>query len=302
MTSIFNTDQNCPSSFDNHQCYLSGDWLPYASLSISAEDQGFRQGVVAVERLRTYAGRSFQIDPHLRRWQHTVESLKIRQLPDRSQIEQLLVQVLDLNRALIDQQIDVGITIFATPGSTGRSLPTFCLHLNRLDHQRVQRRRELGQPLVVTDIEQPSQRCWPRSIKVRSRIHYYLADKEAGKRGDDAIGVLIDSDGSVTETSIANLAMVQAGKITSPPAESVLGGITQMFVESLAAELGIDWCKRPITRDELRQADEILLMGTDSGIWFASSVDDHPIGDGQPGEVYRSLRDRFDQATSDQAP
>mgnify|MGYP001811925444 CR=1 FL=1 len=102
---------------------------------------------------------------------------------------------------------------------------------------------------------------------------------------------------SITETSIANLAMVQNGQIISPPADTILSGITQTVVEALAAELGIDWRQQAINGDELRQADEIVLMGTDGGIWFASSVDGVGIGGGMPGEIYRILRKAFDQAT-----
>lgn len=297
MTSTSITDQNSPPAFDDHLCYLAGGWCRYKDLSIAADDLGLRQGVIAVERLRTYVGCPFQIDRHLVRWQHTVEALRIDKLPDPTEIEKLLFVLLERNAALIDQQSDVGITLFATPGSAAGSSPTFSAHLSPLDHRRIQQRRQRGQPLVVTDIQQPSQQCWPRSIKVRSRIHYYLADHEARKRDDDAIGVLVDDDGSITETSIANLAIVQTEQIVSPPAHSVLGGVTQMVVESLAGELDIDWIKRPIDRDVLHQADEILMMGTDAGIWYANSVDGQLIGQGKPGEVYRSLRTRFDQFT-----
>ncbi|GAG02517.1 unnamed protein product, partial [marine sediment metagenome] len=208
------------------------------------------------------------------------------------------------NDRLIQQQTDVGATIFATPGSTNPqsdrpASPTLILHLNPLDHQQIRHRREHGQPLIVTGIQQPSEYCWPRSIKVRSRIHYYLADIEANKHADDAIGVLVDDDDGITETSIANLAIVESGKILSPPPDSVLGGITQRVVESLAAELQIDWTKQRISRDQLRLADEILLLGTDGGIWFANSVNGDPIAGGNPGQVCRALRNRFDQATSD---
>ena len=44
----------------------------------------------------------------------------------------------------------------------------------------------------------------------------------------------------------------------------------------------------------LRAAEEVLLMGTDGGLWFASAVDGNAIAEGNPGDVYRSLRRRFD--------
>ncbi len=305
MTSTSKTYPNFPPIFNNHLCYRSGEWSPYADLSIAVQDQGFRQGVVAVERLRTYAGCPFQVNLHLQRWQQTIDALCIRDLPKQFELKKLLHELVTRNDSLIQHHTDVGITIFATPGIANpqrdkQANPTLVLHLNQLDQERIQRRRQYGQPIVVTNIQQPSEHSWPRSIKVRARIHYYLGDIEASKHADDAIGVLIDADGSITETSIANLATVVSGQIISPPENRVLGGITQTIVETIAGQLRIPWQKRAIHRDELATSEEILLMGTDGGIWFAQSVNGQTINGGRPGEIYTRLRRKFSETTSQQ--
>lgn len=282
-------DQDSP--FHDHLCYLTGQWIRYGELAISVDDIGFRQGVVAVERLRTYGGVPFQIDAHLKRWQQTTGALQIDRVSDAQQIGDLVSELLQRNAALVRQQAEVGITILATPGV---DRPTLVTHLNSLNHGLISRHREHGQPLIITEIQQPSDQCWPRSIKVRSRIHYYLADAHARNSDVDAVGVLIDDQGHVTETSIANLAIVHAGEIFSPPPGAVLGGITQMVVQEIAARKGIHWIKRPILANAFRQADEVLLMGTDAGIWFARSVDGRTVGNGIAGEIYLSLRREFD--------
>lgn len=275
-------------------------------MRLGVDDLGFRQGVTAVERLRTYSGRVFALDAHLDRWQRSVGALGIQGLPSPVTITTLLSELLNRNARIVQSETDVGITMFATPGEPGRGTPTFGLHLNPLNHARILRHRRQGQPLVVTNVTQPSPACWPRAIKVRSRIHYYRADAMAQEHSDDAVGILLDDDATITETSIANLAIVRSGEILSPPADRVLGGITQSVIESLASEAKIAWRKRPISLPELAQADEILMMGTDGGIWFAASVNGHPIGEGKGGKVYRHLRDRFDalvrEASSQRTP
>ena len=107
--------------------------------------------------------------------------------------------------------------------------------------------------------------------------------------------MLLDQDGSITETSIANLAIVQSGTILSPPADRVLGGITQAIVETLAEQQSLPWQKQPISPDQLISADEVLLMGTDGGLWFASSVNGIPIGDGKPGHILLQLQAELDE-------
>lgn len=291
MTSTQRTDPNQrpESSF---QCYLSGSWLPYCELVISIDDQGFRQGVTAVERLRTHNGKIFCCDAHLDRWQRTVSELRIDNLPDRDELARLLQELLTRNEPLLGSEGDIGITMFATPGQACGA-PTIGMHLNRLDHATIARRQQEGQPLIITDVRQPDPGCWPRTIKVRSRLHYYLADQQARERDPDSVGVLIDSDGTVTETSIANLAMVRSGQLTSPPQDRVLGGITQSVCQSVASQLNLAWTTQPIPVTQLAQADEILLMGTDGGVWFANSIDGNAINERRAGPVYRQLSDGF---------
>jgi branched-subunit amino acid aminotransferase/4-amino-4-deoxychorismate lyase len=258
--------------------------------------------VTAVERLRTYAGRIFALDAHLERWQHSTGELGITPLPSPAITKVCLQTLIAENHALVRSEGDIGITMFATPGEIGSDAPTFGMHLNRLDHARILRRCQYGQPLVVTEVRQPDPDCWPRTIKVRSRIHYYRADTIARQHHEDAAGVLVDDDNSITETSIANLAIVKSGQIVSPPTDRVLGGITQSVIERLASDASIEWIKNPISIAQLQQADEVLLMGTDGGVWFAGAVDGDPIAQGNPGDIYRMLRERLDALVQQVTP
>ena len=275
--------------------FLSGDWIPQSELAIPVDDLGFRQGVIAVERLRTYWQRPFALELHLKRWEQSTRSLEIDGLPAVVDTEKLIGELLNRNSAIFASELDVGITMFATPGKFAGDQPTLGLHLNRLNHELNQRRRDRGQPLVLTNVRQPDPQSWPRSAKVRSRIHYYRADTTARIEQQDGLGILIDDDGSVTETSIANLALAIGGVLVSPPIDRVLGGITQSVIETIARGRSIPWKHRPIPTSLLREADEILLMGTDTGIWYANSIDGHPIHDGMPGCLYQQLREGFDE-------
>ena len=274
--------------------FADGCWLPHDKISINAEDTGIRQGVIAVERLRTYHQKLFSIERHLDRWQQTTETLAIEGLPARAEIARLMSELLERNSEWVRSQGDVGITMLATPGISA-SKATLLLHLNPLHHQQIEQRQQSGQPLFITTVVQPDSLSWPRGIKTRARIHYYLADHEARSQDPNSVGVLLDQDGSITETSIANLAIVKSGTILSPPRDRVLGGITQAIVETLAAEQSLPWQKQPIAPEQLLTADEVLLMGTDGGLWFANSVDGTPIGDGKSGRILRQLQVGLDE-------
>lgn len=268
-------------------------WLPLRQVGIGVNDIGFRQSVVAVERLRTYGGRVLGLAQHLTRYRRTLDCLGIALPLDQSEMQQRIGDLVTKNRPWCEQEIDFGITMLATPGEDASTV-TEIIHFNPLDHNKIARQRTHGQPVVITSVRQPSEACWPRDIKVRCRLHYHLADHQARQVSPSGIGVLVDEDGSVTETSVANLAMVIGGEILSPPTTQVLPGITQHLIQRLALESGLTWRHQTIPPAQLRGADEVLLMGTDGGIWYANRVDEQPICQAQPGSIYQQLRHAFD--------
>ncbi|MEM6978467.1 MAG: aminotransferase class IV, partial [Planctomycetota bacterium] len=253
-------------TFQNHWarwcCPAKGidDWVPASQIQIDPSDLGFRQAVTVVERLRTYRGRPFSVGLHHRR---LLGSLRLLQLENAFRIDAWrsnIAEILQRNPEFCHEDRDVGITFWLTPDS-------WALQLNPIDHQAIALRQRHGQLVVMTDVRQPPGDSWSRQAKIRCRLHYFLADRQAGVYGRDAVGVLSDDDGGITETSIANIALIQRGHILSPPSQSVLSGITQRWAMRLARRQQIDWTQTRITSNNFMEADEIMLMGTDGGIW-----------------------------------
>jgi branched-subunit amino acid aminotransferase/4-amino-4-deoxychorismate lyase len=121
-----------------------------------------------------------------------------------------------------------------------------------------------------------------------------MADRAARKLHPDATGLLLDGDATITESSIANIAIVESGAIFSPPKSQVLGGITQSYIEQLADELNLRWTFEPLSPHRVSHADEVLLMGTDGGIWWGWELaDTHPFH--SAGPVFSRLRSAFDR-------
>ena len=290
--------QESELSSDSSIAYQNGRWIRLEDLAVSPNDLGFRQAVTAVERLRTYNGNFFQLDAHLRRFRISSSELSIDGLPSDEVIVGTLLELLNRNSQLLHRLTDVGITMFATPGKTAAGEPTFVLHLNELNFDLIRQRRNEGQPLVVTDVQQPPPESWPRGIKVRCRLHYYLADQAAARIDGEALGVLKDNDGTITETSVCNIAIVESGSVVSPMPVRLLHGVTQQVIQDVAQSQGIDWRHESISSDRMRHANEVLLMGTGTGIWFANRVDEITIGDGNPGKVFRALEAGFDRQTA----
>ncbi|TWT73361.1 aminotransferase class IV [Allorhodopirellula solitaria] len=276
MTNLMSSQQQ----FASHQAYFvcpsiqRDGWLPFDQVCLPVDDLGFRQGVTAVERMRTYHGVPFRLNDHLRRWAGTLQVVRIGDVPPPETLGQVIQEALARNATLVAAEKEVGITMWATPGIQPGAAATFAVHLNRIDHAAVEERQSTGQPVVLCDVVQPPTQTWPRHAKVRCRLHYYLADAHARSLVPDATGVLADCDGSWTESSVASIALVSGREIAFAPAAQVLPGITQLHVRTLAKDLAIDVTERRLTTDRIARADAMLLMGTDTGLWFANRVHD----------------------------
>lgn len=265
----------------------AGFWTEHDRLCIPVDDLGFRQAATAVERLRTYGGRPAAVGRHAVRLRRTLECLGLSVAADEVRIRRRIEMLIERNRQWCEDQGDFGITMIVTPGVE-------IMHLNPLDHAGIAHARTEGKPLIVTEVEQPSAKAWPRDIKVRCRLHYYLADRIAREIDPEALGVVVDADGSVTETSTAAVGAIIDGQWVSPPADQVLPSVSEAIVEEVVERLGIDRTRRTLFPAELREADEVWLMGTDTGLFFANRVDGHRIGDGRPGPVFQTVLPHFD--------
>lgn len=266
--------------FAEHLAYFScasagqNAWISYGELSLPIDDLGFRQGVTAVERLRTYAGRPFRLSEHLTRFENTLRLVQISGVPRKRVLSELIDECLARNTSLFTSHVDVGITLWATPGTGVRNRPTLALHLNAIDHAATSRRQKHGQSVVLTDTVHPATGCWSRHAKVRCRLHYYLADAQADSLLSGATGILRDSDGSWTESSVANIALLFGREIVFAPSDQVLPGITQARVHELAHRQSLTTRAARLSTQMIADADAMLLMGTDTGLWFAKTVRD----------------------------
>ena len=141
----------------------------------------------------------------------------------------------------------------------------------------------------MVSVTQVPETCWPMHAKVRSRLHYALADREAHAAEPGARAVLAHADGRISETTTANVAIVRGGVIVAPPVADALPGVSLAYLERLADAAGIPCRRESLRASDLAAAEEILLTSTPSCVLSATRFDGRPVGTGRPGPVPRRL-------------
>lgn len=277
--------------------YLNGEWLKASKAGISLIDAGFVLGVTIAEQLRTFSGKIFRLEDHLARLGHSLQLLGINPTYERSDLVTLAQEIVLRNHRLLDPEDDLGLSIFVTPGeyasyssTPGSGHPTVCLHTYPLPFRSWAEKYRVGQSLTTTMIEQVPKECWPAEIKCRSRMHYFLADREALQKHPGSRAVLTDHGGFVTEASTANLLIYRRGEgLISPPQSKILPGISLMELLEIAGNMGISCVSRDFKPDEVAAADEVILSSTPFCLLPCTRFNGLPITDGRPGEIFHCL-------------
>jgi len=146
-----------------------------------------------------------------------------------------------------------------------------------------------GIAVSLVSIKRNSRDSLNPAVKTGNYLNNILAKMEAQKIGaDDAI--MMNSWGQLTEATTSNIFFVKNGRIHTPKTEcGILSGITREKIIQLAHENGISIEEGQWPGEELFNADEIFLSGTVKKIIPVSTLDNHPVGNGMPGNITKKI-------------
>ncbi len=255
---------------DEAQAYLDGRFIPASSATVSLADAGFVMGATVAEQVRTFAGNLFRLEDHLGRLRQSLRIVEVDPGVELGRLAHAARELVDQNHRLLASGDDLGLSIFVTPGaypayasSDRPSRPTVCMHTYPLPFRLWAEKYGKGQALMIADVQQVSPKTWPPELKCRSRMHYYLADRQAARSEPGARALLLDGQGLVTEASTANILVFRSTVgLLSPPHEKILPGISLAVVTEMARKLGIPTAQRDLTPQQVATAEEVLLTST----------------------------------------
>ena len=268
--------------------YFNGQFMEKDEVRISPDDRGFVFGDGIYEVVRTYNGRLFRMEDHLRRMEYSLEALYMDG-PTPETVRDIADQLMRDN-GLTDAVFYLQITRGAAPRRHAfhDPAPPPTVYASVKPPTEQPKKHEDGvATLLVPDLR------WARcDIKSVSLLPNVLASSRAHEAGvEEAIFV---RDCVVTEGSHTNVAAVFGGELrTYPLSNYILPGVTRTVILELCQALGVPYREDPIFEHELRNADELMLLGTSTEVMPVVRVNDWKVGKGRPGPVTRRLRKAF---------
>lgn len=279
--------------------YLREGFVPASQAKLNIYDLGIVLGATLTEMTRTFHHRPWRAEDHVAR---LYRSLKYAGIAVPQSPEEMLARTLELagaNARLIGPDEDLGIVHFVTPGENalyagsagggGPMRPTVCIHSFPLRFEGWRHLFTDGAHVVTPSIRHIPPQCLEPKMKNRSRLHWFLADREARTVDPRAIPLLLDLDGNVTECAGSNLVIVQGATIVSPTRRNILWGVSLETVRELAPTVGMTFVERDFQPFDVVNADEAWLTTTPYCLAPCTRINQLPIGDGRPGPRFRAL-------------
>jgi branched-chain amino acid aminotransferase len=287
---------------------VNGQIAEGASASISVFDHGFLYGEGVYETLRTYNGEPFLFDRHMQRLRASAAMIML-DVPFSDQ-EYLRRSLDTMNAARLGKQADgsVGeayIRILHTRGIGDLSydpaatpVPSVVIIVKPLPvppEEQFQR----GVKVCMVDVMRNHPRALNPLIKSNNLLNNALCMQQALRKGG-VEGVFRNYKGELSECSQSNLFIVKDGVVRTPPLDAgLLAGITRGFVLELSASLGVPAEETVLHEEDLMNADEAFFTSTTKEVMPIVQVDDHTIGDGNPGEITRRLLAEYRRAANE---
>ena len=273
-------------------CYLDGEYTALRDAKISVLDRGFIFGDGVYEYVPVYLGQPFCFEEHMARLDRSLAELQIENPLSLAQWREIVMRLV-APAGEAPQSVYFQVTRGVAPRDHAmvRGLrPTVFVMVNPLPPISDAVRAKGVACVTAADFR------WQKAhIKSTSLLGAVLARQISVEAG--AAETIMFRDGWLSEASSSNVWIVKDGKLMGPPKNNlVLTGIRYGLFERMSRTLGIPFELRPISREEVFAADEVLISSASKELLPVVTVDGRPIGNGRPGPIYESLYQAYQEA------
>lgn len=285
--------------------YLNGEFTPLNQAKISVLDRGFIFGDGCYEVAPIYDGKIFRLQQHLDRLERSLNELRITNPYSR---EEWIAKIRQLSAAYAEKTgvKNQVIYIQVTRGVAIRDhvmpkeiTPTVFMMANTMKPPSANDRANGVACVSAEDFRWKRQDI--KSVSLLGSVFSRQISFDAG-----ATETVMFRDGFLSEAAASNVWVIKNRTVLGPvPDGQVLKGIRYDLLRELCAAKGLAYELRPISKEEVLQADELMLSSATKGVLAITRLDDQPVGHGteagRPGPVYQLLHQAYEEAIIAQA-
>ncbi len=260
--------------------WINGRYRSRMEARLALDDLGVQYGYGFFETIRVHHGKPLGLSAHLQRFNRTWQQLFPSPLPDLTW-DIILGEVVQRN-GLADSIS--AVKIIATRGTSAQAPWDHTLAVTGRPYSP---RPALVQKAGLDAAVYPEPRQTPlAAFKTLNYLYYYLAGEWARQnRADEAL--ILNPDGSVSETNSANLILIKNQVAVLPLSPPALPGIMAERVAGFLSQKGFDIARTAVRPKDLFSVDLVLMTNALIGAVPILSVDGRPLP--KPSDLWREI-------------
>lgn len=264
--------------------YLNGSILPAHEAAISPFDVGLLRGYAVFDLLQTIGGRPFMLDEHLQRLRSSADLIGLRVPLSDDEIAGVIDELLKRN-GHTEATVRLVLTGGYSPDGMhyNPSTPTFLIVTHEMFSVPAHF-YERGAKLLAVEHRREVPEAKTTNYLTWLRNHPRI-------EAEGALDLLYHDGEIISEAATASFYVVRDGVILAPDSGVLWGTVGDYVLELARGTHRVEF--RQVTLAETLAADECFLTSSVRGVVPITRIDDHEIGDGEPGPVSRDLMARF---------
>ena len=244
-------------------CWFDGQLVQQATISVMSHSLHY--GGAVFEGIRFYdagSGRKsiFRLGDHVERLLFSAEAMGMRCPYSREVLEAAIIETMRVS-GLADGYIRPIVFLGEGFGLCAGDLP---VHTAIYVFSHKQREQPLS--LDISELI----RMHPRSTNLAAKVSGHYANSLQAARKAQELGaddaLLLDYQGFVAETSVANVFFVREERVFTPMSENIFPGLTRRTVFFICESLGIPVAESHVTVSRALAADAMFIAGSASGL------------------------------------
>ena len=273
---------------DKRKVWLNGEIIPWQDATVHTMSHSLSRGSAVFEIFSVHEtpdgkAAAFRFDKHMMRLRNSTELLGMELAQSEEEIKEAVEEVVKINNVK-----DGFVKIMAYYGQQSFSVVAPDAPLDMVIFA-------VSWGAVKYDPGKSESACickWrklhPETVPVEAKVagnyvNGMLSRQDAKKRGFN-VGILLDTQGFMTEGSTEAIFIVKDNVLTVPPLGTVLSSITRMAIVDAAKKIGMAVSERLIRKDEILDADEMFTAGTPIKVMPVDQIEDRML-ENVPGPV-----------------
>ena len=264
--------------------YFNGEISPLDSTIFKSNDLAILRGYGMFDYFRTYNGIPFRWDDYWQRFENSAKLLKLKLPLDQEATAKILADLFALSG-----EKEVAFRFVLTGGYSADSVsvvePNLLIRTEALPQDN-----PAGRLKGIKVLPYEYVRDLPE-IKSTNYVHMVLMADEMKRQ--EAADLLFYKDGEISELTRSNIFLFRENTLITSN-QNILNGITRRVVMELA-ESYFKIEERPVTYDELMEADEVFTTSTTKWVMPVVQIGHHQVGNGVAGKQTLFLQKLFEE-------